>query len=255
MSESSSPVGKISVVIMIFLLVAIAAMIAYNVVIQGKVQELTTQVAQSKEQIATAELLVAQTKAQQAQKEQEMSVAQQFAELDNPAARLALVKKYYSKIAAALKPATKNQVDTVIIYVEKQPAVLVDPTQLPASYSAILAIAKDELKAAKVALAIKKVEEATTVTASASTVIGKTYQLTGMFNFAHDDPVLGGSYFKMTDTNYGEPFYLYLSSANAASAKTELDNQIATVKVKVTGQKDGYVSYDVLSGPTLATNQ
>lgn len=254
MSDEQNSPSALSIGIIIILLLAVGLLVANTVTSQGKMTQLQNELTTAKEQLVDLENQIAQSKkavVEEAQ-QQAQEVAAAFAEIESPVSRWALVKQFYAKIASALQPETKKQLDTVIVFVEKQPVVLVDPSQLPASMSAILSTAKAELKAARGAVATQKSSEATG-TASPSAVVGKTFNLTGTLTFLEDDPVLGGSYFKLTDTNYGEPFVLYLNGTTAATTKSTMEGKVVTVQVKVTSEKGGIVTYDVISGPTLAS--
>lgn len=254
MSDDQSSPSKLSIGIIIILLLAVGLLVANTVTSQSKMSQLQKELETAKKDVIAAQEQVVESKKAVVEEttKQAQEIAEAVSEIESPAARFALVKRFYTKVAAALKPDTKAELDDVIIYIERTPIVLVDPKQLPASMSAILTKAKAELSAAKGTVATQKFTSTTTSTASPSAVVGKTFNLTGTLTFVADDPVMGGSYFKLTDTNYGEPFVLYLNGATATTAKSTMDGKVVTAQVRVTSEKDGFVTYDVISGPTLA---
>lgn len=257
MSDESSSKGLwIGVTLALVLMLLLAG--GFGFTNQNKATQLQRQLEETQQQLAdvVTEKEEAQTNVVDEIKDQVANVAESIGDVDNPLLRFALMKQYVANLASALKPESKQQLDAVIVYVQKNPTVLIQPEQLPASYSATLTAIKQELTASRAqAVAVLKQQIANSLTPTPVAVVGQTYNLTGMLTLVETDPVLGGTYFKMTDTNYGEPFYLYLSPANATQVQQTMLDQVVTVQVKVTSIQDGFVTYTVVSGPTLATTK
>lgn len=256
-SEESSSKGLwIGVVLALLVMVVLAG--GFGINSQNKTRQIQRQLEETQQQLAdvVTEKEEAKVDVVDEIKDQVTNVAESIGDVDNPLLRFALMKQYVANLASALKPESKQQLDTVVVYVQKNPTVLLQPEQLPASYSATLTAIKQELTAARAqAVAVLKQQIANTLTPTPAAVVGQTYNLTGMLTMVETDPVLGGTYFKMTDTNYGEPFYLYLSPSNATQVQQTMLDKEVTVQVKVTSIQDGFVTYTVVSGPTLATAQ
>jgi len=255
MSDESSSKGLwIGVTLALVLMLLLAG--GFGFTNQNKATQLQRQLEETQQQLAdvVTEKEEAQTNVVDEIKDQVANVAESIGDVDNPLLRFALMKQYVANLASALKPESKQQLDAIVVYVQKNPTVLLQPEQLPASYSATLTAIKQELTAARAqAVAVLKQKVADSLTPTPVAVVGQTYNLTGMLTVVETDPILGGTYFKMTDTNYGEPFYLYLSPSNSAQVQQTMLDQVVTVQVKVTSIQDGFVTYTVISGPTLGS--
>lgn len=184
-------------------------------------------------------------------------VAAAIAAAESPAARLALVKSYIAEFSALLTPASQKELDAIIVFVELNPSALDDLDSLPASYSASLKTIKGELQQALGVVTVassQEDEDEASPSAGSSTpraVVGQSYTLTGLLSLVETDELLGGAYFVMTDTNYGEPFYLYLTGSQVPVIEDTMVGEIVTVEVEVTSIEEGFVRYIVLSGPVL----
>lgn len=184
-------------------------------------------------------------------------VAAAIAAAESPAARLALVKSYIAEFSALLTPASQKELDAIIVFVELNLSALDDLDSLPASYSASLKTIKGELQQALGVVTVassQEDEDEASPSAGSSTpraVVGQSYTLTGLLSLVETDELLGGAYFVMTDTNYGEPFYLYLTGSQVPVIEDTMVGEIVTVEVEVTSIEEGFVRYIVLSGPVL----
>lgn len=184
-------------------------------------------------------------------------VAAAIAAAESPAARLALVKSYIEEFSALLTPASQKELDAIIVFVELNPSALDDLDSVPASYSASLRTIKGELQQALGVVTVassQEDEDEASPSAGSSTpraVVGQSYTLTGLLSLVETDELLGGAYFVMTNTNYGEPFYLYLTGSQVPVIEDTMVGEIVTVEVEVTSIEEGFVRYIVLSGPVL----
>lgn len=185
-------------------------------------------------------------------------IAQALLAVESPSARLALVKSYIEEFRALLTPTSQKELDAIIVFVDQNPVVLDDLSLLPASYSASLTTIRQELqRALGVVTAVYSELDETTSSPSAARVtpvVGQAYTLTGDLALVESDDILGGTTFVMTNTNYGEPFYLYLTGSQVPVIKETMVGQTVTVEVEVTSIEEGFVRYLVLTGPFLATD-
>lgn len=216
--------------------------------LQKQVADLTNQVQEVNQQAQEAREKVAETA-----KEGIEDVTQALQKVENPQIRLALFQAYAKKLAAVLTPETKADLDKIVVYVEKQPVVLVKPpAQWPAEIQTAMENIKGEAQKAKVkavaATAVKSLPGTPTPAA------GKTVTLAGIWTDAGVDPIVGGQMFSLIDKTDNQTYYFQFSGSNLTSAQA-LVGQEVNITVKTTGTTaDGMVTYEVVSGPTAAAD-
>jgi outer membrane murein-binding lipoprotein Lpp len=180
-------------------------------------------------------------------------VAKAIQGVDSPQVRLSLFKAYANKLKAALTPEAKIDLDKIIVYVEKQPVVLVQkPAQLPAEIQTAIDNIKTEVQKAKVTAVA-----ATTMKQTAGTptpAAGKTVVLTGMLAEGPADTMLGGNVYTLVDNTDGQTYYFQFSDTNAVKVNSMVGQDVS-ITIKTTGTTaDGMVTYEVVSGPTLVAD-
>jgi hypothetical protein len=153
-------------------------------------------------------------------------------------------------LKAALTPEAKADLDKIIVYVEKQPVVLVQkPAQLPAEIQTAVDNVKAEVQKAKVKAVATS--EAKQLAGTPTPAVGKTVELTGTLTAGPTDTILGSNVYSLVDKTDGQTYYFQFSDANATKVN-EMVGQEVTITIKTTGTTaDGMVTYEVSSGPTL----
>lgn len=218
---------------------------------RNKITQLSKSLTQTQEQVedVSQESQEAQESIKNEIKEGVSEIAGSIKDINNPLVRLALAKAYTEKLKDVVDSQTKEDLNTVILYIEKQPAVLLQKTpQLPSEVQQALTNIKASIAKAKVSAVATSLSTALATT----TDIGDTVTLTGTLEFVQDDTITGGSIFMLTDSETGEKYYLEFNATNSTSVKNMVGKEVS-VKVKITGNENGIVTYDVVSGPTLAT--
>ena len=251
MDNKTAQAGSGSTILIIILAIVAALAVAgalYNqnrvMQLQKQVANLTNQVQQVNQEAQQAKQNVGQEVAQGLQ-----NVAQAIQGIDNPKVRLSLFQAYANKLKALLTPETKADLDKIIVYVEKQPMVLVQkPAQVPAEIQTAIENIKAEVQKAKV-----KAVATSTVTQMAGTptpAVGKTVELTGTLTAGPTDTILGGNVYSLVDKTDGQTYYFQFSEANAAKVNSMVGQEV-TITIKTTGTTaDGMVTYEVVTGPT-----
>ncbi|OGV96198.1 hypothetical protein A2W24_05150 [Microgenomates group bacterium RBG_16_45_19] len=163
--------------------------------------------------------------------------------------RLALFKAYANKLRAGLTPEAKADLDKIVVYIEKQPVVLVQkPTQLPAEIQTAVDNIKTEVQKAKVTAVASSASEQ--LAGTPTPAAGKTVTLTGTWMDAGVDPVVGGQVFTLVNQADKQTYYFQFSGSNLAAAQALIGEEV-TITVKTTGTTaDGMVTYEVVTGPT-----
>lgn len=244
--NSGGSAGKVIAIIILVLL--IVAVVVGLFVQPDLLTKLTRSFSKTQNQVENVQEETAEAQQEVVSETQEglQEVGQAISEVDNPLIRLMLAKAYATKLTSALSEQGKEDLNTVIVYVEKQPEILIQPTPAwPAEVKAALTrlqteIAKAKVKSVAVSL-IKAIEDA-------NSKVGDSVKLTGLWESTDQAETLG-SVFMLTDSTSGQVYYFQMSGTAAENAM-ELVGSEVTVTVKITSEEDGYVTYDVVSGPT-----
>lgn len=243
--------GIFSIILLIVAVVAVGLLLFNFFFSKSKIDELTRSLNQTKQQVANVEDETNEAKQEMAGEAAEglKSTADAIKDVENPAVRLALIKAYAAQIRPLLTGQSQKDLDTVLVYVDKNPAVLVtkNPTLPKEVVTAVnnLKTRARNLKIAGVAT-MQKVNE-TLYTQ------GETVELTGTIAFVQDDPALGGSVFTLTDSETGYVYYLVFNEANSQTIKDTMLNQEVDVTVKVTSRVYEPLTFQVVTGPKLAS--
>lgn len=172
-----------------------------------------------------------------------------IAGIDNPVLRLELFKAYADRIRDSLTAETQEELDEVVVFVEKNMTVLMTPNpDLPEEIKASIAKIKEELSAEEtdeIASTQMESEEA------AKLKVGTEVEVTGVLQFAGEDPVTGAGVFTMK-TAEGMTLYFSFSPANTASYQEDFNGKEVTMTLEITSIEEDVVLYDVTSGPKLA---
>lgn len=172
-----------------------------------------------------------------------------IAGIDNPVLRLELFKAYADKIRSSLTKESQEELDEIVVYVEKNMTVLMTPNpELPDEIAASIAKIKEELSAEEtdeIASTQMESEEA------AKLKVGAEVEVTGVLNFAGTDPVTGAGVFTMK-TESGMTLYFTFSPANTATYQGQFNGKEVTMTLEITAIEEDVVLYDVTKGPELA---
>lgn len=249
MSKQSGAGSTILIVVLALLALGALGWAVYN---QSLVDNLKRELANTQEQLTQVNQETEEARQELMGEAQEglEEIGQAIREVDNPQLRLSLFQAYATKLRTLLTPESQTELDKVVVYVVKQPVVLVQaPEQMPAEIQASLQAIKTEISQAKVkAVASSKLEDVTGPTPAE----GKTVTLTGILEYVGTDSVTGAGVFKLTNEGDEQVYYFQFNSANAQQYQTSLVGQPVTMTVKITGQANGYVTYEVMSGPTIS---
>lgn len=242
--------GSGSTILIILLAVLALGALGWAVVNQSMVDKLKRELTQTQDQLeqVVAESEAAKQEVAQAALEGAQGIGQTIQGVENPQLRLSLFQAYASKLRTLLTPESQAELDKVVVYVEKQPVVLVQQLeQMPAEIQTAIQTIKTEMGQAKV-----KPVASTQITDAAipTPAEGKTVTLTGTLEFVQVDPVTGAGIFKLVDPATEQEYYFQFNAANTQQYQASLVDQNVTVTVKTTGTENGYVTYDVVSGPT-----
>jgi hypothetical protein len=176
-------------------------------------------------------------------------IASAIAGIDNPVLRLELFKAYADRIRDSLSADAQEELDEVVVYVEKNMTVLMTPNpDLPEEIAASIAKIKEELAAEEtdeIASTQMESEEA------AKLKVGAEVEVTGVLNFAGVDPVTGAGVFTM-NTAEGMTLYFTFSPANTSTYQAQFNGKEVTMTLEITAIEEDVVLYDVTEGPELA---
>lgn len=250
--SSSSKKSNTGWIIGIVALIALAIVGGLWFLNRTKIDQLSRQLAQTQQEVQEVQQESQQTKEGVADslREGADNITDAIGDIKNPAVRLALAKAYAEKLRGVLDAQTEEDLDTILVYVEKNPTVLVSkPAQLPAEVQTAINNVKTKLANARasVATTVADAKEA------AALKVGQGIRLEGTITFVADDPVLGGSVFMLT-TDEGKKYYLQFNEANSTNVKNSMVGKEVSVQVRITGIEDGDIRFDVISGPTLVSS-
>ncbi len=252
MENSSKKGSNTLTVIVLVLLVILAALLIFGFFFnRSKIDELTKSLQKTQEQIANVQNEaqggrenVADTALTSAE-----DIASAISDVDNPTVRLALAKAYAVRLRALLTASEQEDLDTVVVYFEKNPKVLFEnnPT-LPAEVKTALANLKTKLTSAKSnSVATMQAVDKATYTS------GEIVTVTGTIAYVGDDEILGGSIFTLTDSETGYVYYLHLNNTNSQNVQDTMLDEEVTVDIKVTSKAGDPFTFQVVSGPTIAS--
>lgn len=230
--------------------VAVVGLIALWFINRSSIDQLTRQVTNTQDQVqdVQSEANKAQENVGEAIKEGVEDVANSIGDINNPVVRLALAKAYVAKLQSTLDAKSKEDLNVVLVYVQRQPTVLVKPPATwPADVQQALTNLKTKLANAKASVATFMADAKETVQYKVNDLL----TLTGTLEFVSDDSVLGGSVFMLTETGTGKKYYFEFNQANSEQIKSTMVGKEVSIKVKITGIEGGNVTFDVVSGPTL----
>jgi hypothetical protein len=242
--------GLVSLTLLVIAILAIALFVFYFFFSRSKIDQLTRSLNETKEQVQNVGEESEEARREMAMEASEgiKSTAEAIKDVENPAVRLALIKAYAAQIRPLLTGQSQEDLDTVLVYIDKNPAVLVTKNpSLP--QEVVLAINNLKTRARNLRIAgvatMQKVDEVLYTQ-------GETVELMGTIAFVQDDPALGGSVFTLTDSETGYVYYLVFNEANSATIKEDMVNQEVEVTVRVTSRAYEPLTFQVVSGPTLA---
>jgi hypothetical protein len=180
-----------------------------------------------------------------------------IAGIDNPVLRLELFKAYADKIRSKLTKDTQEELDEVVVYVEKNITVLMTPNpDLPENIAASVDKIRTELEGEETdEIAGSQMSSAD----AAKLDVGDELEISGVLTYAGEDTVTGGGVFTMNPEE-GMTLYFTFSPANTASIKEEMNGKEVEMTLEITAIEEDVVLYDVTAGPTLmkettATNE
>lgn len=191
-----------------------------------------------------SELTKVKSEAQEAREEVKAAAS----DVSTPLGRLALLRAFTAKAEKVLSKAGKDNLDTVIVYIEKQPEVLLEKNpQLPADVRQAVTELKKELQQVKIkASAVQSTSD--------EAKVGTTVTLEGTLDFIQSDAVMGGGVFSLVDDETGAKYFFYFAPATSTNLQQTMVGKTVTVDVLITNAAKGMVTYDVVSGPTLVTS-
>lgn len=241
--------GLLSIILLIIAVAAIGLLVFYFFFSRNQINQLTRSLNQTRQEVMDVKEEAEEAKMKTAEEAMGgiRSTADALKDVENPAVRLALIKAYASQLRPLLTAVSQKDLDTVLVYVEKNPEALVtrNPT-LPREV--VLAINNLKTRARNLRIAgvatMQKVDEALYTQ-------GETVSLTGTIAFAQDDPALGGSVFTLTDSETGYVYYLVFNESNSQTIKSTMDGKEVRVTVRVTSRANEPLTFQVISGPTL----
>jgi len=243
--------GLLSIVLAIVAILAICALVFYFFFSQSKIDQLTRALDETKEQVMDVKKESDEAKKDTAMTAMEgvKSTAEAIKDVQNPLVRLALIKAYSTSLRPLLSTVSQKDLDTILVYVDKNPTVLVtkNPT-LPKDV--VLAI--NNLKTRSRNLKIAGIATMQKIDKELYTQ-NEIVNLTGKITFVEDDPALGGSVFTLTDSDTGYVYYLVFNETNSQTIKNSMLNKEVNVTVKVTSKASEPLTFQVIKGPTLAT--
>lgn len=246
--ESKSSMGMI---IGVVAAVAIIGLVALWFINRSSIDTLSRQLTETKDQVENVQNTSNEAKQNigETVKEGVEDTLESIGDVNNPILRLVLAKAYVTRLSDTLDAAGKKDLNTIVVYVEKQPTVLIKPPATwPAEIQQAIANLKTKVANAKTAVAAS----VTDAKESVSEKVNDLNTLTGTLSFVSDDSVLGGSVFMMT-TDAGRNYYFEFNEANSEKIKSTMLGKPVSIKVRVTGVENGHVTYDVVSGPTIVS--
>ncbi len=171
-------------------------------------------------------------------------------DINDPTVRLALIHSYAAALNPLLTTARQKDLETIIVYVNGNPKVLVTKNpDLPKDVALAVSNLKTSVKNLKAAGTVIKQR-----TDNVSYAQGDTINLTGTISFVADDPELGGSIFSLTDSESGEIYYLHFNDANSANIKSTMLDKEVTLTAKVTSKVTEPLAFQVTKGPVLTSS-
>lgn len=241
----------ISLTLLIIAILAIVLLIFYFFFSRSRIDQLTRSLNETKEQVQNVGEESEEARREMAMEAAEgmKSTAEAIKDVENPAVRLALIKAYAAQIRPLLTGQSQKDLDTVLVYIDKNPAVLVTKnSSLPKEV--VLAINNLKTRARNLRIAgvatMQKVDEVLYTQ-------GETVELTGTIAYVADDPALGGSVFTLTDSETGYVYYLVFNETNSQTIKEDMVDRDVEVTVKVTSRAYEPLTFQVVTGPTLVT--
>lgn len=244
--------GFLSIILLIIATCAVAALIFYFFFSQSKIDQLTRALDETKQQVMDVK-----KESEEAKKETAMtaingmrSTAEAIKDIENPTVRLALIKAYAQSIRPALSTASQKDLDTVLVFIEGDPKVLITKNPILPK-EVVLAI--NNLKTRMRNLKIAGIATMQSLDKKLYTQ-GEIINLTGEIAFVEDDPALGGSIFTLTDSETGYVYYLVFNETNSQNIKDSMLNEEVNVTIKVTSKANEPLTFEVVKGPTLATS-
>lgn len=244
--------GILSVILAIVAILAVAALVFYFFFSQSKIDQLTKSLNETKQQVMDVKEASDEAKKDTAMTAIEgmRSTAQAIQDVKNPTVRLALIKAYAESLRPALSSASQDDLDTVLVYVDKNPTVLV--TKNPSLPPDVLqAINNLKTRARNLRIAgIATMQSMDEIIYRQNEIVN----LTGTIAFVEDDPALGGSVFTLTDSETGYVYYLVFNETNSQTIKNTMLDEEVDVTIQVTSKANEPLTFKVTKGPTLATS-
>lgn len=232
--------------------IAIVLLIGLWFVNRSSIDDLSRQLAQTQSQVMNVqkETQEAKSEVKDEMKEGVDQISGALDDINNPIVRLALTKAYVSKLQSTLDAKSKEDLNVILVYVQKNPTVLVKkPATWPADVQQAVTNLQTKLASARASVATSVADAQTATQAKVNDLL----TLTGTLAFVSDDSTLGGSVFVMTTTEGGKKYYFEFNKTTSDQIKSSMLGKEVSIRVKVTGIEDGHVTYDVVSGPTLVS--
>lgn len=219
--------------------------IALGLVIGGMWYLNTTKVAQLQKSLDETKNELAMVKSEKEQAKEDVKKA--LGNVETPLGKFMLLKAFTVRAQKVLSAAAKKDIDTIVVFVQKQPEVLIqDKPQLPADVQKAVTSVKAEIVKAKIGGSAIK-------TSTDKDKIGTKATLEGTLTYVQQEAVLGGGMFSLVDDATGMKYYFYFDPATTKTLQNSMVGKTVTVDVLITGAANGMVTYDVVSGPTLVT--
>ncbi len=243
--------GLFSIFLLIVAVIALGLFLFNFFFSRSKIDQLTRSLNETKDQVENVKEESEEAKNEMAMGAAEgvKSTAEAIKDVENPAVRLALIKAYAAQLRLLLPSASQKDLDTVLVYLDKNPAVLVTKNpSLPKEVVTAINNLKTSARNLRTAGAatMQKVDEVLYTQ-------GETVELTGTIAFVQDDPALGGSVFTLTDSETGYVYYFVFNEANSQTIKNTMVGKEVEVTIKVTSKTYEPLTFQVVSGPSLAS--
>lgn len=179
------------------------------------------------------------------------NIADAIKDVENPAVRLALVKAYAARLNSFLTPSERNDLNTVVVYIEKNPDVLFSENpNLPQDVRTALNRIRTKVTSltGNSVATMQEIDEAIYSP-------GETVTITGTIEYVGEDEVLGGGIFTLTDSETGYVYYLHFNQANSQNIQENMVGEEVSVNIRVTSRANEPLTFQVVSGPTQSDTQ
>lgn len=247
--QSANAGGIGTTVLLVIALIVVIILLGGFLFNYTRIDQLTRALQDTQKQVQNVqqEREMAKNNLQEQAIESAQDIAGAIKDVKNPAIRLALTKAYAARLRTLLTTQEQEDLDTIVVYVEKNPGTLFqDNPNLPSNVALAIKNLQAKLTTAR-NNSVATVQEIDDATYSPNEVV----TLTGTIEYVDDDEILGGSIFTLKDTETGNVFYLHFNEANSENIQENMVGQEVTLNVKVTSKANEPLTFQVISGPTL----